>query len=130
MSDRRIGDHGNPGEDVTVFGERFVQRHPLRAHRQAVGRVLDVAAGNDLPGDRLERRPDLEAGELRASARPRVDRGRDKTGLVRSGYHAVEGDGLPPGLAAPIETAPSIGTAALLLTTIGLPAIPRVRAWQ
>ena len=35
-------------EDVAPLRQRLVERHALRAHRQAVGRVLDVAAGDDL----------------------------------------------------------------------------------
>src|SRR5436190_8453179 len=38
-----VGDDGDAGEDVLAVGERLVQRDPLRAHRQAVGGVLDVA---------------------------------------------------------------------------------------
>ena len=59
-----IGHHGDPGEDVAPIRQRLVEGHALGAHRQAVGRVLDVAPVTTALR-RLERGPDPEAREAR-----------------------------------------------------------------
>ena len=68
-------------EVVEALGDRLEDGHPLGAHREAVGRVLDVAAGHDLARPRLERRPHLEAGVGGVGALP---------GLAGEGRHGRE----------------------------------------
>src|SRR5947207_14182687 len=48
------------------LGQRLPLCDALGAHRQAVGRVLDVAARDDGAVDRFERGADLEVREIRA----------------------------------------------------------------
>ncbi len=66
--------------DRLPFRERLEDRDALRAHRQAVGGVFDVAAGDDLAGVGLERGADLEAGEIRDRVLARGTRGGDEFG--------------------------------------------------
>ena len=85
----RQAPHGGVGAAVSAttamrrnerlpFRQRLEDRDAFGAHRQAVGRVLDVAAGDDLAALGLERGADLETGEIgdrvltRARARPRT----------------------------------------------------------
>src|SRR5216110_216363 len=44
---RRVGDNRDAREGAMSFGESLEHRHALRANRQSVRRVLDVAAGDD-----------------------------------------------------------------------------------
>ena len=57
----RVGDDGDAAKVAMAVGQRLEHRHALGADRQAVGGVLDVAAGDDRAVRRLERRADLEA---------------------------------------------------------------------
>ena len=66
-----IGDDGDAGEDRVTFGERLDQRDALGAERQAVGRVLDVAAGDDVPSAVSSAAPTLKC-EYRACANCRA----------------------------------------------------------
>ena len=59
-------------------GERLDERDAFGAERQAVGRILDVAAGHDVAVARLERGAYLEAGVTGVRARARERRGRDE----------------------------------------------------
>ncbi len=56
-----VGDDRDPRERGLSFRQRLHQRDALGADGQAVGRVLDVAAGDEAPVGRFERRADLEA---------------------------------------------------------------------
>src|SRR6185369_5110660 len=60
-----VGDDGDAGEDAVPFRERLEHRDPLGANRQAVSRVLDVAAREDGAVGALERRADFEMRECR-----------------------------------------------------------------
>src|SRR5260221_13331559 len=72
-----IGDDGDAREDVMALGERLEHRDALRANRQAVGGVLDVAAGEDGAIAGLERGADLEPRVRRVRVLARAARRRD-----------------------------------------------------
>ncbi len=85
----RHGPHGGVGLSVSAttamrvktrvpFGQRLDQRDALGAQRQPVGRVLDVAAGDDVAVARLERGADLEFRVAGLRARARERRGGDE----------------------------------------------------
>src|SRR6185503_4264717 len=78
----RVGDNGDGDERPVAVGERLQQCHALGAYRQAVRRVLDVAALDDLPVSCEQGRPDLEVRVGRDRAGPRVARGLDERGRV------------------------------------------------
>src|SRR5262245_14314053 len=56
-----IGNHSDAAELPMALGDRLEHRDALGTDRQSVGRVLDVASGDDRPVGGLERSPDLEA---------------------------------------------------------------------
>ena len=64
VGDARVGDHGDARERSMPFGHRLEDRDALGANGQAVTGVLDVAAGDDGAVAGLDRRADLEAGEI------------------------------------------------------------------
>ena len=66
----RIGDDGDPREGAMALGQRFEHGHTFRANGQAVGRVLDVAAGDDRPVGALERGADPEVREVGVGVQP------------------------------------------------------------
>ena len=68
---------------VTV-GERLEQRDAFGAHRQTVGRVLDVAAVDDLAVGGQQRRADLEVRVRRDRARAGVACGLDERVIFRA----------------------------------------------
>src|SRR5581483_3511469 len=55
-----IGDDRDAGEGAMAFGDRLEHRDALGADCQPIGRVLDVAAGDDGAVGGFERRTDLE----------------------------------------------------------------------
>ena len=54
-------DDSDAAERAVSVRNRFEDGHTLRAHRQSIGRILDVAACDDLSVAGLERGSDLEA---------------------------------------------------------------------
>ena len=60
-----VGDDREAREGAVPFGERLEHRDPLGADGQAVGGVLDVAAGDDRAVGGFERGADLEVRERR-----------------------------------------------------------------
>ena len=79
-----VGDDGDARELAMPFGERLEHRDALGADGQAVGGVLDVAAGDDRAVGGLERGADLEAASSRRRARSRAARARDATSAAQS----------------------------------------------
>ena len=57
-----VGHDRNAAKAAMALGERLEHRDALGAHRQAVGGVLDVAAGDDRAVGGFEGGADLEAG--------------------------------------------------------------------
>ena len=57
-----VGDHGDRHELAMPLGERLEHGDAFGADGEAVGGVLDVAAGDNVAGDGLKRGADLEAG--------------------------------------------------------------------
>jgi hypothetical protein len=113
----RIGDHGDAGEDRVPLGQGLDQRHPLGADGQAVGRALDIGAGDDVAVGGLERGADPElreggARELAPGSR-RDQQGVDCLSAFDAG-RLFERDPLPAGLVAAIASAPAIGQPPLL----------------
>ena len=68
---RGIGDDRQARERTVTVGQGLEHRHPLGTDGEAVGGVLDVAAGDDGAVGRLERGADLDIGECRVRALPR-----------------------------------------------------------
>ena len=71
-----VGDDGDPREDRMPVRERLHERDTLGAEREAVGRVLDVAAADDRPSAVSSAAPTMKCEYARLRARPRVGRGR------------------------------------------------------
>jgi hypothetical protein len=65
-----------------TLGKRLEHRYALGAERQAVGGVLDVAAGDDDAAGRLESSSHAELGVVGARVPPRLPRRSDQ-GLAR-----------------------------------------------
>ena len=57
-----VGDNRDATEFAVAFREGFEHRHALGADGEAVRSVLDVAAGDDEAGRRLQRGADFESG--------------------------------------------------------------------
>ena len=99
-----VGDDDDAREDVVAVGEGFDERDAFGAKGQAVGRVLDVAARDDVAVARLERRAHLEAGV--AGVRPRAGErggGDERLGQIGLGRDRdFERDGLPRRVVAAI----------------------------
>ena len=57
----RVGNHRNASKSAVAIGQCLEHRDPFGAQRQPVGRIFDVAAGDDMPIGRLERGADFEA---------------------------------------------------------------------
>src|ERR1043166_2559985 len=72
----RVGDDRDGREDAMAFRDRLEHRDAFRADRQAVGGVLDVAAGDDRTVGGFERRTDLEIGESGVGILARASSGR------------------------------------------------------
>jgi len=73
-----IGDDGDAREAAVAFRQRFEHGDALGADRQTIGGIFDVAAGDDRPVSRLQRRADLEGRERRHGALTRAPRGIDE----------------------------------------------------
>src|SRR5260370_757926 len=58
----RVRDDRDAREFPFAFGNRFDESDALGTDRQAVGRILDVAAGEDRAARRFQRGADLKAG--------------------------------------------------------------------
>ena len=65
-----VRDDGDSGERAVALGQRLEHGHALGAHRQAVGRVFDVTAGDDRAVGGLQRRADLEVRIVRDGVLP------------------------------------------------------------
>ncbi len=78
----RRRDDGDATERAMAVRQRLVHGHALGADRQAVGGVLDVAAGDDRAVRRLERRAHLELRVVRARVVARFARGGDEIASV------------------------------------------------
>src|SRR5689334_7217790 len=88
----RVGDDGDAREDVMAFRQRLEHRDALGANRQTVGRVLDVAAGEDRAIAGLERRADLESRERRIGVVTSAPGRRDDVDLARLAAEAPRTD--------------------------------------
>ena len=75
-----VGHHGDAPEAAVALGERLEHRHALGADGQAVGGVLDVAAGDDGAVGGLERGADLEVRVVGVRVPPRPPRRRRPSG--------------------------------------------------
>src|SRR5712691_10458750 len=78
-----ISDDRDAREDVVALGERLEHRDALRADRQTVGRVLDVAASEDGAVAGLERGADLEPRVRRVRVLARSARRGDNVDFAR-----------------------------------------------
>jgi len=74
----RVGDDGHPPEFAVPFGKRLEHRDAFSADREAVSRVLDVAASDDDAVGRFERRADLELRVGGPGVTPGTARGCDE----------------------------------------------------
>ena len=86
-----VGDDDDARERPVAFGHRLENRDALGAHRQAVGGVLDVAAGDDSAVGRFQRGADLELRERRQRAIARDPRSLDDVRMRSAGVGAAEG---------------------------------------
>ena len=95
-----VGDNGDAPERSMAFGDGFEDRNALGAHREPVGGVLDVRAGDDPAVGRFQRGADFEVRKRRVRALPRkagglddvrLDSGRSR-GAVRCGDRSPGGD--------------------------------------
>src|SRR5476651_2221303 len=104
----RVGDDRDAREHAVPLGDRLEHRDALGADRQAVRRVLDVAAGDHRPVAGLERRADLEMREGRVRVLARAARGADQVDLAAAIAHAARPE------PAPAPAALAFGAAAIL----------------
>ena len=74
----RVGDDGHTPECAVPFGKRLEHRDAFSADREAVSRVLDVAASDDDAVGRFERRADLELRVGGLGVTPGTARGGDE----------------------------------------------------
>ena len=95
-----VGDDRDAREDAVAFRQRLEHRDALGADRQAVGRVLDVAAGDDRAVAGLERRADLEVREGGVGVLAGAARGGDQIDLAAAIADAARPE--PAVLAAPV----------------------------
>src|SRR5712692_8450356 len=70
--DVRVGDHGNGIEAAFAFAHGFENRNALRANRQAIGRVLHVAAAENSAGGGADGRADAKIRVRRMCVLPRL----------------------------------------------------------
>ncbi len=76
VGELRVSDDDDATELAVAFGQRLEDGHTLGADGQAVGGVLDVAAGDDLAVGGFESRADLEprvVGERALACSARAD---------------------------------------------------------
>src|SRR6185437_12711664 len=75
----RIGHHRHAPEFPRAFRYCFEDSHTLRANRQTVSRVLDIAARVDTPVHILDRRANFEIRERRMRLLAHLECGCDKS---------------------------------------------------
>ena len=78
-----VCDDHDSTECAMTFGNRLEHRNPLGANREAVSRVFDVAAGDNLAVRRLERRSNLEVGEAGVGIRASLACGLMEVGIEK-----------------------------------------------